>query len=99
MGSRFKGGEMKTIFLAFYSGTFPVFIRSFLLFPPSPEPPSLLTFLRSVWEKRRNDKVKGGTGTGLRYILNREVGDEVEKGIAWDFFLCQALTQKKNQHI
>ena len=44
------------IFLVFYSGTFPVFIRSLLLFPPSPELPSLLTFLRSVWEKRRNDR-------------------------------------------
>ena len=88
------------IFLVFYSGTFPVFIRSLLLLPPSPEPPSPLTFLRSVWEKRRNDKVRGGTGTGFKYILNREVGEEVERGIAWDFFFMSSpRTKKESTHI
>ena len=54
------------IFLVFYSGTFPVFIRSLLLFPPSPEPPSLLTFLRSFGEKRRNDRSKAKINKSVR---------------------------------
>lgn len=62
------------IFLVFYSGTFPVFIRSLLLFPPSPEPPSLLTFLRSVWEKRRNDRSEVVLGLGSAISLTGRLG-------------------------
>lgn len=62
------------IFLVFYSGTFPVFIRSILLFPPSPEPPSLLTFLRSVWEKRRNDRSEVVLGLGSAISLTGRLG-------------------------
>ena len=62
------------IFLVFYSGTFPVFIRSLLLFPPSPEPPSLLTFLRSVGEKRKNDRSKVILGLGSGISLTGRLG-------------------------
>ena len=38
--------------------------------------------------------------TGFSYILNREVGEEVEKGIAWDFFFVSSLhTKKESTHI